>query len=314
MKLNDIYSLAVTEGIEADPRGVDKVEEALKRVGEQFDELKKEEKEEFDEEKLTNPYEDTRILFGSPEVEVNKLFAGIDIGGEEFLLADRIGPFDLVISHHPQGKALASLHGVMDLQEDVLHDLGVPINVAEGLMEPRIKEVERNLLPANHNRSVDFARLLDIPFMCVHTPADNMVVRYLEKMFEKENPKTVGEVIELLKDIPEYKKAIEYKAGPRCIVGSEKRRAGKIFVDMTGGTGGSEDAFGKLADAGVGTIVAMHMGERHRKEAEKNHINVVIAGHIASDSIGLNLFLDMLETKGIEINSCSGLIRFSRNE
>ena len=67
-----------------------------------------------------------------------------------------------------------------------------------------------------------------------------------------------------------------------------------------------------MSQAGIGTVIAMHIGEDHRKEAEKAHINVVIAGHISSDSIGMNLFLDELEKKGIEIVPCSGLIRVSR--
>ena len=81
---------------------------------------------------------------------------------------------------------------------------------------------------------------------------------------------------------------------------------------MTGGTGGSEEAFAKLSMAGVGTLICMHVGEVHRKEAEKYHINVVIAGHMSSDSLGLNLLLDELETLGIEIIPCSGYIRYRR--
>ena len=68
----------------------------------------------------------------------------------------------------------------------------------------------------------------------------------------------------------------------------------------------------KISQAGIGTIMGMHMGEEHRKEAEKNHINVVIAGHMASDSLGMNLFLDELEKKGITVVPCSGLIRVKR--
>ncbi len=56
----------------------------------------------------------------------------------------------------------------------------------------------------------------------------------------------------------------------------------------------------------------MHISEEHKKEAEDAHLNVVIAGHISSDSLGMNLFLDELEKKGIEIIPCSGLIRVSR--
>jgi len=58
--------------------------------------------------------------------------------------------------------------------------------------------------------------------------------------------------------------------------------------------------------------VAMHMKEENREEAEKAHLNIVIAGHMASDSIGMNLFLDELVRRGIEVVPCSGLIRYSR--
>jgi len=58
----------------------------------------------------------------------------------------------------------------------------------------------------------------------------------------------------------------------------------------------------------------MHMAEDRKREAEKNHVNVVIAGHMSSDSLGMNLFLDELEKRGIEVIPCSGLIRVSRNK
>ncbi len=63
----------------------------------------------------------------------------------------------------------------------------------------------------------------------------------------------------------------------------------------------------------MNTIVGMHLGEEHRKEAEKNHLNVVIAGHISSDNLGLNLLLDELsKNNSFEIRECSGFKRVSR--
>jgi hypothetical protein len=56
----------------------------------------------------------------------------------------------------------------------------------------------------------------------------------------------------------------------------------------------------------------MHVSEDHKKEAEAANINLVIAGHMSSDSLGMNLFLDELEKRGIEIIPCSGLIRVKR--
>ncbi|MDQ0287424.1 putative NIF3 family GTP cyclohydrolase 1 type 2 [Desulfofundulus luciae] len=316
MKIREIYELAIAKGMENDPRGLEAVQKFLAREKEKYEKMKEDEKEEYDLERLVNPYDDTRVLVGDPEREVRRVLVGIDMEVGEVLLADRLGekgrPVDLIISHHPEGKAMASLYQVMHLQEDVLARFGVPINVAEGIMSSRIAEVKRSILPLNHNRAVDAAQILGLAFMSVHTAADNLVASYLQKLMDEKQPETLGDVLKLLKEQPEYREAIKYKAGPTIVVGARERRAGRIMVDMTGGTSGSEDAYAKLAQAGVGTLLVMHMGEKHRKEAEKNHINVIIAGHMASDSLGMNLFLDELEARGVEIIPCAGLLRFSR--
>jgi hypothetical protein len=57
----------------------------------------------------------------------------------------------------------------------------------------------------------------------------------------------------------------------------------------------------------------MHISEEHRKEAEKNHMNIVIAGHISSDNLGLNLLLDeVLQGSGVQVLACSGFNRTRR--
>ena len=39
---------------------------------------------------------------------------------------------------------------------------------------------------------VNAAQILDLPLMCVHTPADNLVVRYLDQLFAEKQPFTMG--------------------------------------------------------------------------------------------------------------------------
>jgi putative NIF3 family GTP cyclohydrolase 1 type 2 len=316
MKFREIYELVVQKGIAADLRGEAEIARLLDRTRKEYEEMKESDKAEFDQERLSNPFNDTRMLYGDENLEIKSALVGIDMEATEVLLADRLREkgqqIDLIIAHHPEGKALAALHQVMHLQEDLLAQLGVPINVAEGIFSGRIAQVGRSLMPLNHNRSVDAARLLDIPLMCMHTPADNQVTSFLTRLFEEKKPETVGEVVKLLKEVPEYAAAVKLNAGPTVVVGNEKRRTGKIFVDMTGGTGGPKEEYEKMASAGVGTLVGMHIAEESRKEAEKHNINVVIAGHMASDSLGMNLLLDELEQHQVAILTCSGLIRVNR--
>ena len=57
----------------------------------------------------------------------------------------------------------------------------------------------------------------------------------------------------------------------------------------------------------------MHLSEEHFKHAKGEHINVIIAGHIASDALGLNLLLDSVEAREkLRIIPCSGFVRIKR--
>jgi putative NIF3 family GTP cyclohydrolase 1 type 2 len=313
MTLQQIYDLAIKLGIQNDLRGQAKVLKILKRIKEKYDGLNPEAKKEFDQERLSNPYSDSRILYDNGK-EVKKVMVGIDIQPAEILMAKDLG-VDTIISHHPLGSALADLGNVMHLQADVLAMYGVPINVAEALTKERISEVARGVSASNHYRTVDAARLMDINLICLHTPCDNLAATFLDNLIKKAKPETVGEIIKILKTVPEYQEAIKRKAGPKIFVGSEDASAGRIVVtEITGGTEGAVGIYEKMSQAGIGTIIGMHMDEERKKEAAKHFVNVVIAGHISSDSLGVNQFLDELENKGIEIVPCSGLIRVSRGK
>lgn len=315
MRIKEIFQLAINKGIEADFRSKEDIEKLLKRRKEKYEKLSAKEKEEFDLEALENPYLDSRIYHIASDREIKKVLVGIDIEPAEILIAKEIGGIDLIIAHHPIGKGLAHLADVMDLQCDVLNFYGVPINIAEGLMKERIDEVARGINAINHQRTVDAACLLGFNLINLHTPCDNLAAKFLKDLIEREKSERIGDLMNLLKEIPEYKTAAKIGAGPKIFVGDLERRCGKIaLTEITGGTEGSPKIYEKMATAGIGTIIGMHISEEHKKEAEAANINVVIAGHMSSDSLGVNLFLDELEKRGIEIISCSGLIRISRNK
>ena len=313
MKINDIQNLSVNMGIDADFRGREGVQKLLDFKRNKFQKLSPKEQEEFDKEALENPYMDSGVFNVSDDKEIKRMLVGIDIEPAEILLAKQLGNIDLVIAHHPEGRGLAQLADVMHLQADVLSQYGVPINIAESLMRVRISEVARGVNAINHQRTIDMARILGVNLMVAHTPADNLAARFLKTLIEQKKPETVEDIISLLKELPEYKEAMKIGVGPKIFVGLPDNRTGKIAVsEITGGTEGSPKIYEKMAQAGIGTVIAMHTSEEHRKEAEAAHINIVIAGHMSSDSLGMNLLMDELEKQGIEIVPCSGFTRFSR--
>ena len=316
VKLGELYRMAIQLGMEHDPREPGELKADLERVRERYERMEVKEQDRFDKDSLWNPYYDSRLLHGDPDSEIGGVLWGIDITPAEILLADRLREkgrrIDAVIGHHPRGRAQAQFPEVMHIMEYMMEDQGVPITVAEDILGPRIKEVARGISPNNIDQAVDAARLLDVPVMCLHSCTDNLVQRFLEDHLRDRRPERVSDIIAALLDLPEYDRAARNNSYPEVLVGDKGRRAGKVMVKMTGGTSMPKDAYENLAKAGVGTVVCMHVPENHIEEARKNHVNIVISGHMPSDSLGVNLLADRVEALGVDIVPCSGLIRVRR--
>ncbi|MFW9964326.1 MAG: NGG1p interacting factor NIF3 [Candidatus Sifarchaeia archaeon] len=317
MKLGDIYREIVDMGIEADPRGRERVNQILEKSKKDLEKLDGKKKELADKDIIWNPYTDCRLLYGDEDREISSLLCGIDIGTGEILLADTLTQkgerVDLVLAHHPHGIGMSKLDYVMNIQPEQWAAVGVPIAQAESAMAARMKEVHFNFKARNHTQSIDAAKLLDMPFMCAHTPADSLGYQFLNKYLKNNNPNTLGDLVDLLLEIPEYQEAEKVGAGPEILVGNSNGSVGEKFVFFTGGTSAGPKSIPKLASAGVSTIVTMHMPENLKKACEEEGLYVVIAGHDSSDSIGMNLILDELEKEGIRSFACSGFTRHRRN-
>jgi putative NIF3 family GTP cyclohydrolase 1 type 2 len=319
MKLGYIQKLFLREGIEEDPRGIDIVELDLLKRKKEYEMLSSKMRENYDIESLSNPYYDSRILYGDKDTNVRSVMVGIDIKSQELLLAKHLMnsgvKIDLVVAHHPEGYAYSTFYSVIGMQADIWNKQGVPINITEKLVSERMREIKISVLSQNNERIYDTAKLLNIPFMTAHTVADNHVASFLQKEINSLCPFYLIEIIELLKQYPEYRHASKVGHAPSILIGNDYSRCGKVFVDMTGGAEMPLESFEKLANVGVGTIVAMHISQKGLVAAEKHHLNIILAGHISSDNFGLNLLFDKLENKAaerLEFIECSGFRRFRR--
>lgn len=241
---------------------------------------------------------------------IKKILMGVDMETSELMLAKELG-VDCVIGHHPStGRPRVEFHKVMEVQIDKMVEFGVPINKAQKALKKKIGKVDRATHVTNYDRVASAAKLLNIPYLNIHMPADKITENYVQSFIDNklgDNPKrTLEDVINTLKEIDEYKDAI---AGPVIRVGSEKDYAGKIAVLMAGGTNGGAEVFKAYFKAGVGTVVCMHVPDDVKEEVEKQNIgNIIVAGHMASDSIGLNVIIKELENKGIEVIKMSGIL------
>ncbi len=319
MKLNALFRRAVEIGMDADPRSKKELEKILKKQAERAKKLTGKEMDLFDDERTWNPYGDSRIIAGTGEEEVQNLMIGIDVETPELLLADRLREkgvkIDCIMTHHPEGRALADLDKVMPLQVDLLAQCGVPVNHAEGQMKPRMDRIWRSIHADNLFRTERAAELLKFPMFGCHTVSDNLVWRFMEKTICAKEFDDLGAILQAILDIPEYAQYAKKGNPPIIVNGSERSRPGKIVAtEFTGGTNGPEEYLAEQSQAGVGTILSMHVTEKTLEEAKKHHVNMIQCSHIASDTIGINLLFDILqqEEKDLTILPVSGFIRVER--
>lgn len=241
---------------------------------------------------------------------IKKVAFGVDIEVGEMLLARELG-VDAVITHHPKGGLpMVEFHNVMVNQIDRMVAAGVPINKAQKALRERVEQVSRAHHVGNYDRVMSAAKLLGMPFITIHTPADILAETYVQKHLDKnlakiDKPK-IKDVISILGQLPEYKFTL---AKPIARVGREEDYAGKVFVTMAGGTSGGEKVIRAYFEAGVGTLVVMHMPDEAIKAVKSQNIgNVVVAGHMASDSVGINQVIKALEKGGLQVVRMSGVI------
>jgi len=253
------------------------------------------------------PHDTDVIVTGK---DIKKVLIGIDMETPELLLAKQLG-FDCVVSHHPKADScVVDFAKVMDFQIDRMVKAGVPINKAQKALKKQQQSIDLGRHASNYDRISSAARLMNMPYLNIHIPADfiteEIVQSKLDTIFEN-NPKIK------LKDIIQELNSWEYYKGkiaqPVIRVGSNEDYTGKIEVLMAGGTNGGVDVYKSYFEAGVGTIIAMHVPEDVKKAViEQNIGNIIIAPHMPSDSIGLLEIVKTWRKEGFDVTCMSGIV------
>ncbi len=244
--------------------------------------------------------------------EVRRVLVGIDVDVGELLLAHTLG-LDGVIAHHPVGSsARLGITAVIERHASQMVAEGIPQALANQLMLARQQPIARALHSANYDRVVDAARRLPMPLMNIHLAADILARRFLIDFVRATTQNagtTVGELVAALATIPEMAASL---VKPEIWLGAASNRVGRWIVQMAAGTNGGAGIYRTYYEHGINTILAMHLDDRDLRELEhlqRPNTNLIITGHIPSDSIGVNRVIDALAQRGIEVIPGSGVIR-----
>jgi len=235
---------------------------------------------------------------------IKKVLLTIDADTGVLWAAKNMG-YDAVIAHHPAGmNATVELYKVIEEQIETLVEHGVSINEAQSAIRKRQEEMMLRAHISNWKHLVDFAKLINMPFMNVHYPCDFMmeklVEEHLERNISNKRNLRISELIDILRKMPEYKNAV---TKPLIVVGSPSNFVGKLCVAFAGGTNGGANVIKAYWRNGVGTVLVLHMNLSDIYELRRENLqgNLIVAGHIVSDSVGLNEFARVLERNGLEV-------------
>lgn len=249
-------------------------------------------------------------VYVEAERDVRSVLFGIDVDAGELLYAQQAG-YDAVIAHHPVGEhARMDFARVVHRQVDMMVAEGVDRDAAERAVAARLEGVHRRGHMSNYNRVVDTARLIGMPVCNVHLACDIIGRQAIVDLLQQRagDGTTVAEMIDWLGEFPEMEAAL---TRPEAWLGEPSNRVGRWVVAMAGGTNGGHPVFREYFRAGVDTVLCMHVGEDdlHKLRAETPAgKNLVVTGHMATDSIGINRVIAGLEEQGIEVTRTSGIV------
>lgn len=297
--LRDLYETSIEIGRELDPRGQAAIERQLQQRRAEYAALPAWERAIYDRERFRNPYGDVRISNGPDDTPIRTALVGINLHVQEMLLGAQLAArgtqIDAFISHHTNrvGISASLVADFMEINADYLIWEGVPEDEARAcifdFMAERLQEHEDM-----HRIGPDTAKLLGYPLACIHTPVDYAHRQFINALFAREQPRTVGDIVALMLTIPEMQEAARIGAVPRIMVGDPARPAGRIHAKFAGGYAYPPSAFPLLAKAGVNTVVQVSAGAATVAACREHGIAVVRLPHFATDNIGENLILDEL--------------------
>ena len=257
---------------------------------------------------LTEVPGDSAIMH--PGDGIHRILFGIDVRSAELKIAKDLG-FDAAISHHPVGgPSMLRFHEVLWRHVDQMTSAGVPADVARQTIAP-VAEGRRILNSmSNFDHDPSIARLLDLPFMNIHTPLDEIGRGRLAAVAATlgEEARVTDLCTAFYDGFGEFRHAdtkIEVRAG------HAEGRLGRVAVSHGAGTNGGYAVAKAYFDHGVDTLVYIHCrpDEAQRIEAEyAGAKNLVVTGHIASDSVGINPYIARLRGMGLDVTPISGII------
>ena len=250
--------------------------------------------------------EDSAIYVPGDEIE--RVLFGLDIGAGELLMAQEMD-YDAVIAHHPVGTTYQAWR-VFERHVDLLVGAGVPEEAARAAVAPKLEQLRLRGMVANYEQVPQAARLLEMPFLNIHCPLDELgrqvMQRTVNDVLEKTPLATVADVVEALAALPAAQRA---QTNVEALLGDPAAPAGKVVVAHGALTNGGYEIARAYFAHGVDTVVYIHIAASDLKRLrEHGDGQLIVTGHLMGDAVGIAPYIKALRERGLEVDVLSEVL------
>ncbi|SPC33987.1 conserved protein of unknown function [Candidatus Nitrosocaldus cavascurensis] len=232
--------------------------------------------------------------------DIRKVLMCIDVEQSTIMLAKHLG-YDAIIAHHPIGKAYIDFYKVLDRHVEFMLNAGI----ARGVAEEAVKELkERVMLRAHtsiYTHVTSFAEKVGMPLLNIHLPCDELMRRAILKSLEAGRVERVRDIASSVEQLDEFKKA---DTRVKVVHGDEDTHVKRYMLVVAAGTNGGYSVAKAYFDHGYDTVIYLHISPEDLARVKSSNLNgnLVILGHLAGDSLGMNMLADELTRKGLQVD------------
>ena len=138
-----------------------------------------------------------------------------------------------------------------------------------------------------------------MPLVNIHQPCDEYMRKKILDKINGGNHDLVLDVVKSIEDIPEFKNAV---TRIKVAHGSSKNKFSRWVLVLAAGTNGGFPIAKAYFEHEISTVIYLHIDYNDLRKMYEENLkgNLIVLGHLAGDSIGLNALADRLEDKDVE--------------
>jgi hypothetical protein len=244
-----------------------------------------------------------------PGTRISHVLVGLEIGAAELFMARQLG-YHAVVALSPHGTA-GTLACSMERERERMLLAGVPPDEAERAVVSGREQHTLDALDSNYESAASVARLLEMPFVTVGAPLDEVarrtVARVVDETLARQPDARLADLRDALRALPEYAAARTEMA---VALGEWASRPGRVAVLADASVCSDAAIVRAYLAHSVDTACCAALAPRAVRRMRESEVpgSVLVLGRVATASLGASSLIARLRAEGIEVTAFAGIL------